>query len=222
MQTSHARTIRGLSIAVVILSILSILGLIFSLAFIGVGGAALGSEEVRGAASYSLSMDPDSAYTMEQLGITEDDAFGMLGFLLGLGAVYVFWGIICSIVTLIAGIIGMRNYDKTDKLGKVFGWSIAGAVMAFLYGNIITLVLLIIAAVCASKDRKASTAIPYGQPASYYSAPQPYAAPQPPYGAPQQPYAAPQQQPQQPYAALQQQPQQPVEAPAQDGQQQQQ
>lgn len=221
MQTSHARTIRGLSIAVVILSVLSILGLIFSLAFIGVGGAALGSEEVRGAASYSLSMDPDSAYTMEQLGITEDDAFGMLGFLLGLGAVYVFWGIICSIVTLIAGIIGMRNYDKTDKLGKVFGWSIAGAVMAFLYGNIITLVLLIIAAVCASKDRKASTAIPYGQPASYYSAPQPYAAPQPPYGAPQQPYAAPQQ-PQQPYAALQQQPQQPVEAPAQDGQQQQQ
>lgn len=221
MQTSHARTIRGLSIAVVILSILSILGLIFSLAFIGVGGAALGSEEVRGAASYSLSMDPDSAYTMEQLGITEDDAFGMLGFLLGLGAVYVFWGIICSIVTLIAGIIGMRNYDKTDKLGKVFGWSIAGAVMAFLYGNIITLVLLIIAAVCASKDRKASTAIPYGQPASCYSAPQPYAAPQPPYGAPQQPYAAPQQ-PQQPYAALQQQPQQPVEAPAQDGQQQQQ
>lgn len=221
MQTSHARTIRGLSIAVVILSILSILGLIFSLAFIGVGGAALGNEEVRGAASYSLSMDPDSAYTMEQLGITEDDAFGMLGFLLGLGAVYVFWSIICSIVTLIAGIIGMRNYDKTDKLGKVFGWSIAGAVMAFLYGNIITLVLLIIAAVCASKDRKASTAIPYGQPASYYSAPQPYAAPQPPYGAPQQPYAAPQQ-PQQPYAALQQQPQQPVEAPAQDGQQQQQ
>ena len=221
MQTSHARTIRGLSIAVVILSVLSILGLIFSLAFIGVGGAALGSEEVRGAASYSLSMDPDSAYTMEQLGITEDDAFGMLGLLLGLGAVYVFWGIICSIVTLIAGIIGMRNYDKTDKLGKVFGWSIAGAVMAFLYGNIITLVLLIIAAVCASKDRKASTAIPYGQPASYYSAPQPYAAPQPPYGAPQQPYAAPQQ-PQQPYAALQQQPQQPVEAPAQDGQQQQQ
>lgn len=221
MQTSHARTIRGLSIAVVILSVLSILGMIFSLAFIGVGGAALGSEEVRGAASYSLSMDPDSAYTMEQLGITEDDAFGMLGFLLGLGAVYVFWGIICSIVTLIAGIIGMRNYDKTDKLGKVFGWSIAGAVMAFLYGNIITLVLLIIAAVCASKDRKASTAIPYGQPASYYSAPQPYAAPQPPYGAPQQPYAAPQQ-PQQPYAALQQQPQQPVEAPAQDGQQQQQ
>lgn len=221
MQTSHARTIRGLSIAVVILSILSILGLIFSLAFIGVGGAALGSEEVRGAASYSLSMDPDSAYTMEQLGITEDDAFGMLGFLLGLGAVYVFWGIICSIVTLIAGIIGMRNYDKTDKLGKVFGWSIAGAVMAFLYGNIITLVLLIISAVCASKDRKASTAIPYGQPASYYSAPQPYAAPQPPYGAPQQPYAAPQQ-PQQPYAAPQQQPQQPVEAPAQDVQQQQQ
>lgn len=231
MQTSHAKTIRGLSIAVVVLSILSILGLLFSLAFIGVGGAALGNEEVRGAASYSLSMDPDSAYTMEQLGITEDDAFGMLGILLGLGAAYVIWGVICSIVTLIAGIIGMRNYDKTAKLGKVFGWSIAGAVLAFLYGNLITMVLLIIAAVCASKDRKAATAIPYGQPASYYAAPQQYATPQQPYGAPQQPqgYGAPQQPqqyaaPQQPqgYAAPQPQPQQIADAPAQDGQQQQQ
>lgn len=223
MQTSHAKTIRGLSIAVVVLSILSILGLLFSLAFIGVGGVALGNEEVRGAASYSLSIDPDSAYTMEQLGITEDDAFGMLGILLGLGAAYVIWGVICSIVTLIAGIIGMRNYDKTAKLGKVFGWSIAGAVLAFLYGNLITMVLLIIAAVCASKDRKAATAIPYGQPASYYAAPQQYAAPpQQPYGAPQQPqqYAAPQQP--QGYAAPQPQPQQAVDAPAQDGQQQQQ
>ena len=211
MQTSHAKTIRGLSIAVVILSVLSILGLLLTLAFIGVGGAALGSDEVRSAASYSLEMDPESAYTMEQLGITEDDAYGLLGIVLGLGAAYVVWGIICSIVTLIAGIIGMRNYDETAKLGKVFGWAIAGAVLAFLYGNLITMILLIIAAVCASKDRKAATAIPFGQPAAYYGAPQQNAAPQPPYGAPQQP---------QPYAAPVQQPQQqPVVAP-QDAQQQ--
>ena len=118
MQTSHARTIRGLSIAVVILSVLSILGLIFSLAFIGVSGAALGSEEVRGAASYSLSMDPDSVYTMEQLGITEDDAFGMLGFLLGLGAVYVFWGIICSIASSAAEAVSSGASSPPARISR--------------------------------------------------------------------------------------------------------
>ena len=88
--------------------------------------------------------------------------------------------------------------------------------MSFLYGNIIIMVLLIISAVCASKDRKAATAIPYGQPAAYYGAPQqPYGMPQQPYGAPQQPYAAPQQPQAQP-----QQPQQPVDAGTQNGQQQ--
>ena len=220
MQNSHAGTIRGLSIAVIILSILSILGMIVSLLFLGVGGVALSDPELRDAASYSLSVDPESAYTMEQLGITEDDAFGLMGILLGLGAVYSFWGIICCIVSLIAGIIGLRNCKNTAKLGGVFGWAIAGAVMSLLYGNIVVMVLLIISAVCASKDRKAATAIPYGQPAAYYGAPQQtYAAPQQPYGAPQQPYGA----PQQPYAAPQQpqaQPQQPASPDTQNGQQQ--
>lgn len=220
MQNSHAGTIRGLSIAVIILSILSILGMIVSLLFLGVGGVALSDPELRDAASYSLSVDPESAYTMEQLGITEDDAFGLMGILLGLGAVYSFWGIICCIVSLIAGIIGLRNCKNTAKLGGVFGWAIAGAVMSLLYGNIVVMVLLIISAVCASKDRKAATAIPYGQPAAYYGAPQQtYDAPQQPYGAPQQPYGA----PQQPYAAPQQpqaQPQQPASPDTQNGQQQ--
>ncbi len=220
MQNSHAGTIRGLSIAVIILSILSILGMIVSLLFLGVGGVALSDPELRDAASYSLSVDPESAYTMEQLGITEDDAFGLMGILLGLGAVYSFWGIICCIVSLIAGIIGLRNCKNTAKLGGVFGWAIAGAVMSLLYGNIVVMVLLIISAVCASKDRKAATAIPYGQPAAYYGAPQQtYDAPQQPYGAPQQTYGA----PQQPYAAPQQpqaQPQQPASPDTQNGQQQ--
>lgn len=220
MQNSHAGTIRGLSIAVIILSILSILGMIVSLLFLGVGGVALSDPELRDAASYSLSVDPESAYTMEQLGITEDDAFGLMGILLGLGAVYSFWGIICCIVSLIAGIIGLRNCKNTAKLGGVFGWAIAGAVMSLLYGNIVVMVLLIISAVCASKDRKAATTIPYGQPAAYYGAPQQtYDAPQQPYGAPQQTYGA----PQQPYAAPQQpqaQPQQPASPDTQNGQQQ--
>lgn len=213
MQPSHAKTIRGLGIAVVVLSALSILGFLLSLAFVGVGGAALNDPSIRDAASSAIYVDPESARAMEELGMTTDDAFGLMGILLGLGAAYIVWGIICSIITLIAGIICMKNSADTDKLGKVFGWSLAGAILSFLYGNLITMVLLIVAAVFASKDRKAATAIPYGQPNAYYAAPQqPYgAAPQPqqPYGAaPQpQPYAAPQPQP---YSAPQQQLQQPT------------
>lgn len=213
MQPSHAKTIRGMGIAVVVLSALSILGFLLSLAFVGVGGAALNDPSIRDAASGAIYVDPESARAMEELGMTTDDAFGLMGILLGLGAAYIVWGIICSIIALIAGIICMKNSADTDKLGKVFGWSLAGAILSFLYGNLITMVLLIVAAVFASKDRKAATAIPYGQPNAYYAAPQqPYgAAPQPqqPYGAAPrpQPYAAPQPQP---YAVPQQQLQQPT------------
>ena len=220
MQPSHAKTIRGLGIAVVVLSALSILGFLLSLAFVGVGGAALNDPSIRDAANGAIYVDPESARAMEELGMTTDDAFGLMGILLGLGAAYIVWGIICSIIALIAGIICMKNSAETGKLGKVFGWSLAGAILSFLYGNLITMVLLIVSAVFASKDRKAATAIPYGQPNAYYAAPQqPYAAPQQPYGAapqPQQPYgAAPQPQPYaapqpQPYTAPQQQLQQPT------------
>ncbi len=195
MQTSHAKTIRGLSIAVVVLSVLGILGLILCLVFMGVSGAALSNSDIRDSVSLSIEMDSDTMQSMEELGMTADDALGLIAVLFGLGSIYFVWGIICSVIALVAGIIGMRNYNNVAKLGGVFGWAIAGAVMAFLYGNIVTMVLLIISAVCASKDRKAATAIPYGQPVAYYGAPQPYGAPQQPYGAPQKPpqHASPQQ-----------------------------
>ena len=215
MQTSHAKTIRGLSIAVIILSVLSIIGLLLSLVLLGASGAALGNDDLRNSVSMSIEMDPDTVYTMNDLGITTDDAFGILGLLLGLGSAYIIWGVICSLIPLIAGIIGLRNAGNTAKLGAVLGWSIAGAILAFLYGNIVTMVLLIISAVCASKDRKASTAIPFGQPAAYYGAPQqPYAAPQQPqpYAAPQQAYGAQPQKPAQQQSA--------ASAPAQNDQQQ--
>ena len=206
MQTPHAKAIRGLSIAVVILSILSILGLLLSLVFVGIGGTALSDPSIRDAARGSIEMDPETFSQMQELGMTTDDAFGLMGVILGLGAAYIIWGIICSIITLVSGIIGLRNSSDASKLGKVFGWALAGAILSFLYGNLITMILLIIVAVFASKDRKAATAIPYGQPNAYY------AAPQQPYGAPQQPYGgyAPAQQPA-PYGAAPQQYQQPAQ-----------
>lgn len=206
MQTSRAKTIRGLSIAVVILSAISIVGSLFCLVFLGVGGVALSDPELQGMVDSAIYVDPESAAEMERLNLDSSDVMGMMGVLLGLGSAYIIWAIICSIVSLIAGIMGIRNCDKIEKLGGTFGWAIAGAVVSFLYGNIITCVLLVISAVCISRDRKAATAIPYGQPAAYTQMNQPY------YGAPQQPYAG---QPQQPYVAQPGQPYgaQPAQAP---------
>lgn len=182
MQNPHAGTIRGLGIATVILSILSILGLLLALIFLGAGGVALNDPGLQDSVSMSIEADPDTALQMEQLGITSDDALGIVGIILGLGAAYIVWSVICCVIALIAGIKGIRNCKSVDKLSGVFGWSIAGAITSFLYGNIVVMILLIIAAVCASKDRKSSTAIPYGQPAAYTQAPgqQGYYAPQPP------------------------------------------
>lgn len=198
MQNSRAKTIRGLSIAVVILSALSILGSLIGLMFLGVGGIAMSDPELQSTFDAAIYADPESAAAMEQSGLNSGDVMGIVGMIFGLGSAFVIWAIICSIVSLIAGILGIRNCDNTDKLGSTFGWAIAGAIVSFLYGNIITCVLLVISAVCISRDRKAATAIPYGQPAAYTQASQPY------YGAPQQPYAA---QPGQPYGA------QPAQAP---------
>lgn len=195
MQNSHAGTIKGLSIATIVLSVLSILGLLFCLLFLGVGGVALNDPTLQDSVSMSIEADPETVMQMEDLGLTTDDTLGLVGIVFGLGAAYVIWGVICCIISLVAGIIGLRNCRNTAKLGGAFGWAIAGAVTSFLYGNIVVMVLLIISAVCISKDRKASTAIPYGQPAAYTQTPgqQGYYAPQPQQPAPQQPYGQPQQ-----------------------------
>lgn len=197
MQTSHSGTIRGLSIATIILTILTILGLLLCLALLGVGGVAMNDPTVQNAASIELSGDADAMAAMAEMGLTEDDAFGMLAFVFGLGAAFIVWAIICCIIALIAGIKGLKAAKNSEKLGGAFGWAVAGAIASFLGGSIIVMILLIISAVCISKDRKAATTIPYGQPAAYYGAPQQpqqmYGAPQQPYGAPQQPYSAPQQ-----------------------------
>lgn len=205
MQNSRAKTIRGLSIAVVILAVLSILGLLIGLAFTALFGAAMADPHVQ--SSISVQMDGQTTRELAEYGMTGEDAMGILSLIFGLGAVYFVWGIICSIVALIAGIIGIRNCANIEKLGGAFGWAIAGAVFSFLYGNIVTCVLLIISAVCISRDRKQATAIPYGQPAAY-TQPQ-YYAPQQPQQPVGQPMYAPQPQAQQP------QPQQPQAAPAQ-------
>ena len=174
MPNSDARMVRGLSIAVLVLSILALAGSLLTIVFLGIGGAALSDPSIAGSAALELSNDPElGAYNIDS---AEVQYLAMLG--LGLTGAFMGWIIVCSIVSLVAAILGMRNYGNVDKLGGAFGWAIAGAVFSLLCGNIITMALLIVSAVYINKLRKAPM-VPYGQP-------------QPAYGqqgyAPQQPY----------------------------------
>ena len=117
----------------------------------------------------------------------------IVGFTVGIIGLILGWEILGCAVSLIAGILGTRYAATPAKLNSVFGWGIAGAVAAFLGGRIITMVLLIIAAILAKKTHDDASKVqwqnaaaaqgynPYNQPAyaqgGYVPVTQPAAAP---------------------------------------------
>lgn len=195
MPSSDSRIVRGLSIAVLVLSILALLGFVLCIGVLGCSAAFLTDPNIANQASIALESDPEAASSLEQLGISGSDAVGMSTWALGLFSVLLGVCSIASIVTLIAAIMGMRNYANPQKLGKAFGFSIAGAVMSLLWGNFITMVLLIIMAVYIHRVRNTPAApAAYGYPGYTYTQPS-YSAAVTGYGQVEQPQpqAAPQQ-----------------------------
>lgn len=177
MNTSHAKAIKGMSIANIVLASLGIIGILIAWAMLGVGGAAINDSGY------------DYFYTDEGYIIEMSDINMLLGMLGG----FIFWGFACLVLVLIAGIMGVRGANKPEKLKSVMVWNIVGAVASFLGAGIISLVLCIVVAVFANKDKKLyAMASPYAAPvcnAPTYGAP---AAPQVPTQpvAPQQPAVA--------------------------------
>lgn len=174
MQVTHERYIKGLSIAVIVLAGIGILGTLIGALVIGALGSALGSmpiDYLDSAHHHGYTHGYDYYYGMDNAEV--------LLFLTGIGGFACAFALICCGVTLVAGIMGLRAAKDPSKLGVAFGWSIAGAVLAFLGCGIPSAVLLIIIAVFAYKDK------------SYYSlgGQQGYEAVQAtyPYGAPQPP-----------------------------------
>ena len=180
MSNSNAKAIKGLSIAVLVFSALTIVAALIGIVALAIGGAALPSIIDHG--YYLYYNDPSFYEGLEELreyGITTTDAYNLAMFAIGITIALVVWLLLCSAVTLIASILGIRNAAKPEKLASAFGWSIAGAIAAFLSGRMITTVLLVIMAVLIGKARSAQTAgagyadagaqTPYGYAAGGYS-----------------------------------------------------
>ncbi len=166
MNTNHAKAIKGMGIANIVIAALGILGMLVCWAMLGVGGTAVSGSGY------------DYFYTDDGLVIDAGDLnmlLGMLGFL-------VFWMLICFAIVLIAGIMSVRGAAKPEKLKGVMIWNIIGAIAGFIGAGIVSLVLCVISAVFASKDKNALAAAPA------YAAPQ-YAPVAP--TMPQQPYTTP-------------------------------
>ena len=159
MNTSHAKSIKGMSIANIVLAALGIIGIL--IAWVGLGSAS----------AYLNNSGYDYFYTDEGYIIQMSD----INMLLGMVGIFVFWGFACLVIVMIAGIMGVRGANKPEKLKGVMVWTIVGAIAAFLGAGIISLVLCIVVAVFANKDKNAALA------SAAYAAPV-YGAPT--YGAP--------------------------------------
>lgn len=148
MPNPNARLVRGLSIAVIVLSALALAGCLLLFAMLGIGGFVVSDPSL----FVIAQNDPEFMEAIAPL--SDAKAFTELATLgLGFTAVCVAWLAICHVVVLIAGIMGLRASARPENLGTAFGWAIAGAVLSLLGGNLITMALLIIAAVYLNKLR---------------------------------------------------------------------
>lgn len=199
MYSSDARMVRGVSIAVIIFSSLALAGGIILMFALAVGGAVLGDPSFISHMSTAYS-DPEVVSELGRYANAEDIAIvGTLS--VGIAMAVTVGFMLCAVVSLIGGIMGLRRAAQPDKIGSAFGWAIAGAIAAFISARVITAILLVIAAIYLNKIKNAPAipVQPYGQP---YMPQQAYPAQQPYVGQPyeQQPYA-----PQQPPTPPQQQ-----------------
>lgn len=179
-----SRVVRGVSIAAIVLSALGILGGLVVALFMGIASTSLNDPAVVNAliselesSSTSSAFDGSSSYSSyDYSGMTQDEAMAVASasifLMVGLSLGYV----LCKAVCLVAGIIALRNCNNPAKLGGAFGWSIAAAIVSFLVGGMISMVLFIVLAVFISRVRRSYAAAPMG--AYGYQQPQQYQPPQ--------------------------------------------
>ncbi|WP_165044811.1 hypothetical protein [Adlercreutzia sp. ZJ138] len=198
-QSPDTKLVRGFSIANIILSSLAIAAFVAGALFTGLGGIVLSDPNVYSEFTEELATDPDIAHGMDELhaegySFDENDLAGLVGLGIDIFVIFLVIGALLCVVSLVAGILGLKNYDKSEKLGAAFGWSIAGAVCSILCGRIVSTVLLVLEAVYIHKVQQAANAPSYNYAQAQAGAAQPgqYYGQQPAYGQHVAPgYAAP-------------------------------
>jgi len=172
-----AKTLKGLSIAVIVLGVLGILGAGFVLLF--------------GLLSGSIASDPELMRQFEQewrsQGGNAYDTYSaqdILGMMTGLFGGLGFFMLLAKVFQLIVGIVALRNRENQAKGGLIMGLGIALAVVCFFLGGWISAVLGIAIAVFGHKLRNEG---PYGVTGAVYAPmytqqPQGYADPNAQYG----------------------------------------
>lgn len=160
MLNPDERMVRGLSVAVIVLSAVALAGCLLLFLALGVGSAMLADPNASFIVAHN---DPEFMEALAYNGDTEAAiVFTMLG--LGVAALGVAWLAIGHIVVLVGGIVGLRSCTRPQTRNMAFGWSIAGAVLSLLCGNLITMGLLIGSAVYLNKLRAPQQPMPPYQP----------------------------------------------------------
>ena len=140
MQPKSARTLRGLSIAIIIISILAIIGSLVMFATAGLLTYAATDPDAAASVSMSVEASPEASAQLDELGMTAEDGLMLTAFF---GLLGVAGAILCMIIGAIFAAITCQSMSPT------------GVVLA---------VLCIIAAVYANKAKNESAGnfVPYG------------------------------------------------------------
>lgn len=168
MQNSRAKTIKGLSIACIILTALCMAAFIIAtvvfaamiqyyepiMDYVGnsVSGSVYDFSSDHHGYSYGYGGSP-YYYDYNFTDIDDVDAQVVIFGLQFCIAIFVI-GFIMQAFALVASIIMMVNSNKPEKLGLAFGWGIAGAILGGLSGGFVQMVLFIVAVVFIYKDRQ--------------------------------------------------------------------
>lgn len=107
MKNEHAGAIKGLSIAVVVLSAIGIIGAILIMVFSGLLSAVLleNGPEI----AYHLEFNDNGTITGGGTAFDSEDAFFLSMLMMLVGGGVAIWALICCIVALIAGIFGIMH-----------------------------------------------------------------------------------------------------------------
>lgn len=174
--TSNSSTIKGLSIACLVLSILGVLVGIGLVALFGMYSAYMSDPNVSAAVvDQVMKQGTSSAFDGSYAYSTADVNTAMAlsgGVFVGMGVGY----LACRVVALVAAILALRNYNDAAKLRGAFIWGIIAIVLCVFTGSFISAVLFLILVIFISRARREFAA---QQPATMYGAPQPVQPEQP-------------------------------------------